>query len=146
MVFNMKRTNNLSETLGLDPEVSLVEHELAAREKTERDRVCELIFVKDPRTGLPCSDIGMYMNPSTPPQVKDYIQQNIFGEGRISAQSTGVDDDTIAYLTRHSSETSDEYVSRVNDFMMAQKKSVQDAMVADHLERLRAQQKTEKTD
>lgn len=125
----MKR-QNFAHTDGVDSVVILREKEVVPLDKVEKDKIVELVFCKDPMTGLPSSDIGVFLNPSTPPQVREFIQSQIFGDGRISAQSSGIDDDTLHELVRDSGETSDAYVSRINRFMLRNKQGVEEAFAS----------------
>lgn len=125
----MKR-QNFAHTDGLDAVVVLREKEVVPLDKVEKDKIVELVFCKDPMTGLPSSDIGVFLNPSTPPQVREFIQSQIFGDGRISSQSSGIDDDTLHELVRDSGETSDAYVSRINNFMIRNKQAVEESFAS----------------
>lgn len=125
----MKR-QNFAHTDGIDGVVVLREKEVVPLDKVEKDNIVQLVFCKDPMTGLPSSDIGVFLNPSTPPQVREFIQSQIFGDGRVSAQSTGIDDDTLHELVRDSGETSDAYVSRINSFMIRNKQAVEESFAS----------------
>lgn len=125
----MKR-QNFAHTDGIVGVVVLREKEVVPLDKVEKDKIVELVFCKDPLTGLPSSDIGVFSNPSTPPQVREFIQSQIFGDGRISAQSTGIDDDTLHELVRDSGETSDAYISRINRFMIRNKQAVEETFAS----------------
>ena len=70
-----------AEHQGLDkPEVDFVVPSEVKREVSDSDRVLKMIFVPDHRTGLPSSDISVYLSAKTPPQVREFIKDNIFGE------------------------------------------------------------------
>lgn len=125
----MKR-QNFAHTDGIDGVVVLREKEVVPLDKVEKDNIVQLVFCKDPMTGLPSSDIGVFLNPSTPPQVREFIQSQIFGDGRISSQSSGIDDDTLHELVRDSGETSDAYVSRINNFMIRNKQAVEESFAS----------------
>lgn len=124
----MKRNLNYSEFDGLDSAVVVLpSKEPAVIQKREADLVCELVFAPDKRTHLPSSDISVYLAPNTPTQVREFIKQNIFGEGveRFNVPD-GLDDDTILDLVRGSDETVDMYAARVSNFMNGERSRVQE--------------------
>ena len=83
-----------AEHQGLDkPEVDFVELPEVNKEVTDYDRVVNLVFVPDHRTALPSSDISVYLSAKTPPQVREFIKDNIF-RGEKTAQSLGDGGDT----------------------------------------------------
>ena len=50
------------------------------------------IFAPDPATGWPASSLAIVLNDKTPPEIKEYIEQNL----RISdAQHDGIDEQSI---------------------------------------------------
>lgn len=122
----MRRSVNYSHLQGLEsPEVVYPGKTPAAINKRESDLVLDLVFAPDKRTGLPSSDISVYLASNTPPQVRDFIKANIFGEGvtRPSAPD-GIDDDVLHELTRRSDETVDDYSLRLSAFMQKEKDKV----------------------
>lgn len=124
----MKRSVNYSHLDGINsPLVTLPSKEPAVIQKREADLVCELVFAPDKRTHLPSSDISVYLAPNTPTQVREFIKQNIFGEGvERPSVPDGIDDDVILDLVRGSDETVDAYASRVSDFMNRERSRVQE--------------------
>lgn len=94
--------------------------ELVKKELTDSDRVVNMIFVPDHKTGLPSSDISMYLSSKTPVQVREFIKQNIFGDPKDvpSSWSDEIDDDLICELVRQSDETVDDYSVRVSNLMI----------------------------
>lgn len=127
----MKRQANFSHTDGIKPTVELKSREVILKERREADNVIDMVFAPDPKTGLPCSDISMYLSSKTPPQVRDFIQQNIMGEGLpLQKAPEGITDDDLHYLTRRGNETADEYAGRISRYMVTQKKQVSDSVVA----------------
>lgn len=127
----MKRQANFSHTDGVKPEVALVSRETVLKERRETDAIFDMVFAPDPKTGLPCSDISMYLSSKTPPQVRDFIQQNIMGEGLPQQKAPdGITDEDLHYLTRRGNETADEYAGRISQYMVSQKKQVDDTVIA----------------
>ena len=124
----MKRSINYSHLDGISSAVvELPSKEPAVIQKREADLICDLVFAPDKRTGLPNSDISVYLAPNTPAQVREFIKQNIFGEGvERPGVPDGLDDDTILDLVRRSDETVDMYTARVSDFMNGERSRVQD--------------------
>lgn len=74
------RGRNLIKSLYKNPEVSNVD-----RDKNE---LLETIFLPDPVTGLPRSDLGLIMSKDTSPEVAAYIQENLMH----ARPSSGTDD------------------------------------------------------
>lgn len=82
------------------------------------DNVIKRIYAPDPVTKLPSSDVGVFLSADTPPDIRDFIQRNLMGEVTpVNFNVEGVDDDTIAELTRSSNESIAQYAARVNDYM-----------------------------
>lgn len=81
------RGRNLTKSLYKNPEVSKVD-----RDKNE---LIETIFLPDPITGLPRSDLGLIMSKDTSPEVASYIQENLM---RVRT-SSGTDDPNEALST-----------------------------------------------
>ena len=81
------RGRNLTKSLYKNPEVSTVD-----RDKNE---LLETIFLPDPITGLPRSDLGLIMSKDTSPEVAAYIQDNLMR----ARTSSGTDDPNEALST-----------------------------------------------
>lgn len=111
-----------------DLEVKYKPVEVLPKQLTDQDRVIDLVFMPDPKTGLPQSDISVYLSAKTPVQVREFIKANIFGEphDRASDFVDGLDDDTIAAMVRGKSETVEEYSARISQFMTDQKIDLQE--------------------
>lgn len=121
-----------AEHQGLDkPEVDFVELPEVNKEVTDYDRVVNLVFVPDHRTALPSSDISVYLSAKTPPQVREFIKDNIFGEPKQPNNdwSSEIDDDLICSLVRQSDETVEEYSERVSLLMINERDRMNDSFV-----------------
>lgn len=121
----MNRRDNFSDTFGLVPEVPVRSKVPAKLQKREQDLVLDLVFAPDKKTNLPSSDISVYLSGKTPPQVRDFIKSQIFGDGLSKPDSfDGVGDDVLHELVRGSSETVDEYTSRLSAYMVNERAKV----------------------
>lgn len=98
--------------------------------KVENDNVFRLIYAPDPLTGRPRSDLGVYLSENTSPVVRDFIERQLRTDfsGRVPKVPEGLSDNDIAYLTKDSAETVDDYCSRVSDYLHMQKESYGRAM------------------
>lgn len=123
----MKRNINFSHLVGLlVPAVQYLSKEPAVINKREADLVCALVFAPNKKTGLPSSDISVYLASNTPIQVREFVKQNIFGEGleRVGGSSE-LEDVDLHFLVRGSDETVDDYTSRVSSYMLNEREKVQ---------------------
>lgn len=126
----MIRRDNFSETFGIVPEAPVHSKEPGQIQKREQDLVLDLVFAPDKKTGLPSSDIAVYLSGKTPPQVRDFIKSQIFGDGLSKPDSfSDVGDDVLHELVRGSNETVDEYSSRLSRFMVNERLRVDQAFV-----------------
>lgn len=129
----MLRNSNYSHTFALEPEVELRENVAPDVELSDRDKLCKLIFCPDPRTGLPMSDLGVFMNPQTPAQIREYIDRNLFGDGSVDKtpeEFSALSDDDVAMFVRRSDETSDDYARRISHIMLQERERVGNAFAA----------------
>lgn len=87
----------------------------------------EVIYAPDEKTGLPSSDIAVFMSPKTSPEVRQYIQQNLMQTVTpVKSQfASEVDFDTAVSLQRGMSETLSDYASRVSAFAQEQQKLIE---------------------
>lgn len=126
----MNRNGNFSYCQGIDNlEVELKEVQVPEVQKSEQKRILEMIYCRDPETGLPQSDIGMFLSRDTPDTVRDFIERNIFADpsGEKVAPPKDMSDDDIIALTRDRYETREQYVQRINEYMYKQKDEVESA-------------------
>lgn len=82
------------------------------------------IFALDSRTKLPSCDVSVFMSENTSPEIKQFISQNLFRESLVSDDSNltdGIDEDTLANLTRGVSESRSSYRDRVMEFLKKQR-------------------------
>lgn len=85
-----------------------------------RSPLLEAIYARDSITGLPSGDITCFVSSNTSPEVKKYILDNIMIDlsvAKLPSAPDGLDDDTVAALTRSVGESSFDYASRVSSFM-----------------------------
>lgn len=111
-----------------------------------RSPLLEAIYACDPITGLPSGDITCYVSSNTSPEVKKYILDNIMIDlsvAKLPSAPVGLDDDTVASLTRSVGESSFDYASRVSNFMEDQ---VNYLRQADELARIKESETSAVTD
>lgn len=93
-------------------------------ESTDTSRaVLEAIYSLDPVTRLPTGDIMCYLASTTPPEVKQYIMDNIMidtSNQKLPSLPDGLDEDTAFALERKNGESAEVYRSRISDYMYDQ--------------------------
>lgn len=85
--------------------------------------VLEAIYSLDPVTRLPTGDIMCYLASTTPPEVKQYILDNIMidtSSHALPSLPDGLDEATAFALERKNGESVDVYRSRISDYMSEQ--------------------------
>lgn len=85
--------------------------------------ILQAIYGLDPITRLPSGDIMCYLSSSTPPEIKQYILDNIMidvSSHALPVIPDGVDEDTAFQLQRNQNESLDSYRSRISDYMSEQ--------------------------
>ena len=85
--------------------------------------ILQAIYSLDPITRLPTGDIMCYLSSTTPPEVKQYILDNIMidiSSQKLPSLPEGLDEDTAFALERKNGESVDVYRSRINDYMSEQ--------------------------
>lgn len=85
--------------------------------------VLQAIYSLDPVTRLPTGDIMCYLASTTPPEVKQYILDNIMidtSSHKLPSLPEGLDEDTAFALERRNDESPDAYRSRISDYMFEQ--------------------------
>lgn len=87
----------------------------------------EVIYAPDEKTGLPSSDIAVFMSPKTSSEVRQYIQQNLMQTVTpVKSQFVSdVDFETAVSLQRGMSESLSDYASRVSAFAHEQQKLIE---------------------
>lgn len=91
----------------------------------EAESIANLVFATDPRTGLPADDIGVYMSDKTHPDIKRYIEENLFAEISPTNQikSDMQDDKAIMDAMPQKGETLNQYEARIQAFLDKEKES-----------------------
>lgn len=85
--------------------------------------ILQAIYALDPVTRLPTGDIMCYLSSTTPPEIKQYIMDNIMidtSSQKLPSLPDGLDEDTVFALERRNDESVDSYRSRINDYMSDQ--------------------------
>lgn len=91
--------------------------------KDSSQAVLQAIYSLDPVTRLPTGDIMCYLASTTPPEIKQYILDNIMidtSSQKLPSLPEGLDEDTAFALERRIDETADSYRSRISDYMSDQ--------------------------
>lgn len=95
----------------------------------DNEQLFDQIFTVNPRTLLPDGDIAVFMSENTSPEVRNYISNMLMNPlpDDASALPSGydIDEETLVGLTRRSSETFNDYRSRVVSFLEKQKNEVE---------------------
>lgn len=85
------------------------------------ERVCSLVFVPNPKTLLPSSDLDILFSDAVPPEIADWVRRNLQTpqNGGVSSLVNGeqIDDDTLIALTRNYGEDSVSYINRCNSLI-----------------------------
>lgn len=94
----------------------------------------DYIFGTDPNSGLPVGDLAIYLGKKCNPQVKEFIQQNLMLENPtpdsafnmptdvVNKFRSVITDDDIAFFSRNSGESREEYSDRLRLYFEDQKK------------------------
>lgn len=94
----------------------------------------DYIFGTDPNSGLPVGDLAIYLGKKCNPQVKEFIQQNLMLENPtpdsafnmptevVNRFRSVITDDDIAFFSRNSGESREEYSDRLRLYFNDQKK------------------------
>lgn len=70
------------------------------------------IFVIDPVTQYPKSDISMFLSSETSPEVKQFIQEQLQRPLPV-ADSPGISDDDMSKYSRQGNESKSDYLNRI---------------------------------
>lgn len=92
------------------------------RDDSELHRLCKLVYAKDEKTLLPSSDLMVLFSDSVPQDIANWVRQNLQSPHELNGVASvrngqDIDDDTIIELTRGRSESSVQYIERVNDYL-----------------------------
>lgn len=107
----------------------VVREEPEVEELTAFDKTLLLIFGPDPNTGIPNSDLRMWVNSNTRPEIKQFIEQNLLidttrrsslelSTDEVNAFNKHLNDDDIAYYTRWLNESKQQYAARMRSKFM----------------------------
>lgn len=107
--------------------------EKTAEKPKEVDSLLDIIYSKDPITGLPRGDLSMFLSDKTNPQVRLFIEQNLLTARSENTPSVLPDDvvnqyrkvltdDDIARYTRNHGESIEEYTKRMYDDISEQRR------------------------
>lgn len=86
----------------------------------QRELLFDTIFSKNPRTGLPSSDITAFMTDKVSPEIKDFIQKELLKPSQRVGASSDLSDDDLVRFSRQSGESVSAYKSRLLDFIDSQ--------------------------
>lgn len=108
---------------GLCPNTSIPRSkDESVRDDSELNRICQLVYAPDQKTGLPSSDLMILFSDSVPADIADWVRKNLQNPHEIGGvssvvQGQDIDDDTLLELTRHRDESSVQYIDRVNNYL-----------------------------
>lgn len=105
-------------------DLSTLEHEQVEKSDSSY-AILQSVYALDPVTKLPTGDIMCYLSSTTPPELKQYIMDNLMvdtSSAQLPSLPDGIDDDTAFALQRQPKESSDQYRLRVNNYMQDQVK------------------------
>lgn len=93
-------------------------------DSSELGRLCKLVYAIDPRTNLPSGDLQLLFGDNVNPDIRDWISRQLlqpvdFGSVSSYKQGQQLDDDTILACMRQRGESSHEYISRMNDYLLS---------------------------
>lgn len=93
-------------------------------DSSELGRLCQLVYAVDPRTNLPSGDLQVLFGDNVNPDIRDWITRQLlqpvdFGGVSSIKQGQQLDDDTILSCMRKRGESSSEYISRMNDYLLS---------------------------
>lgn len=93
-------------------------------DSSELGRLCQLVYATDPRTNLPSGDLQVLFGDNVNPDIRDWITRQLlqpvdFGDVSSIKQGQQLDDDTILSCMRKRGESSSEYISRMNDYLLS---------------------------
>lgn len=76
----------------------------------------DVIYGRDPRTGLPQGDLCFYLTKDTSPEVRQFIENNLLTENNTRNVLPLDADDIAVELARRPDETSVEYAARISEY------------------------------
>ena len=85
--------------------------------------ILQAVYALDPVTKLPTGDIMCYLCSTTPPEIKQFVIDNLMfdtSSHKLPPLPDGIDDDTAFALQRSPEENVDSYRSRINKYMQQQ--------------------------
>lgn len=85
--------------------------------------ILQAVYALDPVTKLPTGDIMCYMSSTTPPEIKQFVIDNLMidtSSQKLPPLPDGIDDDTAFALQRNPNENVDTYRSRIEKYMQQQ--------------------------
>lgn len=94
---------------------------------TPADQLLDMIYTRDPNTGLPVGDLSFYFNKDSNAEVKNFIEKNLlldvsdhskgldFSTEQMNSLSKHITDDDIVFFSRSHDETREQYASRVQE-------------------------------
>lgn len=85
--------------------------------------ILQSIYALDPVTKLPTGDIMCYLSSQTPPEIKQFILDNLMvdtSSQKLPSLPDGIDDESVFALQRQPDENVDSYRNRVSQFMTQQ--------------------------
>ena len=83
--------------------------------EAEADSLLDMVFARNPRTGLPCGAVEQYMSEKLAPEVREFIRQNLMQENVAPPSNVvGFSDDDLMDMCRLKNETMQDYCHQKN--------------------------------
>lgn len=108
------------------------ERELRSDVKSIDNDLLNYIFGNDPNNGGITGDLSIYLGDKANPEIKRYVELNLFKDNSesdgisLSTDQTNalrkvINDDDIAFFSRNNGETKDEYALRLRNYLEDEK-------------------------
>lgn len=122
-ISNMSMFEGVQQTLSND----VVDPEYVPTD-SDMDRILRDIYSVDENSGLPKGDLAYYLSPDGNPQVKAWLENNLF-KPRAAALGSSVEDitdDMIAEFSKNANESGREYQERLSSIYENTSKEIAD--------------------
>lgn len=111
-------------------------------------QLLDMIYSRDPVTGLPCGDLAIFLNDKANPEVKAFIEQSLMKDitnqgdalsipqDVLNEAKRVIGDDDIAFFGRAHGETPEEFASRMNKYFDCQRVRVAELQKFEQLKKV----------
>lgn len=113
-------------------ETSRLELEPNSDVADKNKQLLDLIYSRDPESGLPVGDLAIFMNENANPEVRAFIESSLLSpaidskglslpQDVINKMQSQLGDDDISFFTRFHGESSSDYAERLSQYFESQK-------------------------